>query len=132
MLTPPPPPHKYLELGLSANHLLLLLDLQHGIKFNFFVHSNTIIFQGSRLSLVLPVHLTQSDCNTCPKLDMCHHFNRSNAVGHWTNSTGPKLLPFFKYKECKQKYKSQREMESRFLMICTTSQICWHFLLQLN
>lgn len=86
MLTPPSPPHKYLELGLSANHLLLLLDLQHGIKFNFFVLSNPIIFQGSGLSLVLSVHLTQSDCNTYPKLDMCHHLNGSNAIGHWTQT----------------------------------------------
>ena len=29
----------------------------------------------SRLGPMLLVHWTQSDCDTCPKMDTCHHLN---------------------------------------------------------
>ena len=34
------------------------------------------------LCLVLLVHWTWLDGDTCPKMDMCHNLNGSSAIGH--------------------------------------------------
>ena len=44
----------------------------------------SILIKGSGLGPVLSMHWTRSDGDTCPFLDMCHHLNKSSAIGHWT------------------------------------------------
>ena len=41
-----------------------------------------IVHKGLGLSLVHLVHWIQSDGDTCPKVDTCHHFNESSTTGY--------------------------------------------------
>lgn len=59
-------------ITMKENNNTIFLDIN---KTTFI---GSILIKWSGLGLVLPVHWTWSDG------DMCHHLNRSNAIGHWT------------------------------------------------
>ena len=46
--------------------------------------AKNIKFKGLGLGPMHPVYWTQSNGDTCLKVNTCYHLNGSNIIGHWT------------------------------------------------